>query len=192
VLFGKELWHLGAAGAWEKLVMPREGKERLVAKSIAWMGDQMMIVAHGIILSTKKPPKVLDLSAPDDGAAPPPKEEDAKKVTFGRVGPPTAGCKSLFAVLYKLSRVAPPDFDFPLTREALKGHGEFADVRFAETEDGGSRYLVAYVPSLKKGQKLVTLVRDKVKSSSPQLLCGEPPKTNRTIEIDLRTGALKK
>lgn len=192
VRFGKDLWHLGANGVWEKLVMPREGKVRLVAKSVAWMGDQMMIVADGALLSTRKPPKVLDLAAVGDDGAAPAKKEEVKKVAFGRVGPPTASCKSLFVVLYKLSRVAPPDFDFPLTREALKGHTELSDVRFAETEDGGSRYLVAHVPNLEKGQKLVKLVRDKVKSSAPQLLCGEPPKTNRTIEIDLRTGAIKK
>lgn len=194
VRFGEELWHLGAGGAWEKLTMPRDGQTRYSAASVAWMGSEVIIVARGggesMLVSSKKPAQVLDLAAVESGGTA--KKEVAKKTAFGRVGPPTAGCKSLFAVLYKLSRVAPPDFDFPLTRAALKGHTEFSDVRFAETEDAGVRYLVAHVPNLKQGQKLLALVREKVKGSAPQLLCGEPPKTNRTIDIDLRTGELRK
>jgi uncharacterized protein (DUF736 family) len=65
-------------------------------------------------------------------------------------------------------------------------------VRFAETEDGGSRYLVAFVPNPRLGRQLVALLTEKVKGSKPQLLCGDPPQTNRALEIDLRTGALKK
>jgi hypothetical protein len=95
-------------------------------------------------------------------------------------------------VLYKLSRVAPKDYDFPLTRAALKGHPEYADVRFAETEDAGSRYFVAFVPDFAKGRSLTKLIVDKVQGAKPQLLCGEPPQVNREIGIDLATGAIKK
>ncbi|MFT3769007.1 MAG: hypothetical protein QM820_26505 [Minicystis sp.] len=197
VRFGKVLWHLGPNDAWEKVSLPRApGAERSVVEGMVWVGGDLMMIVSGDALkgnglvSSKKPEKVLDLSAEEAGGAQ--KKEAEKKVAFGRVGPPTAGCKNLFVVLYKLSRVAPPDFDFPLTREALKGHTEFADVRFAETEDGGSRYLVAFVPNLKRGQKLLGLVADKVKNAKPQMLCGEPPRTNRVINIDLRTGELKK
>src|SRR5262249_25616254 len=152
------------------------------AESVAWLSSgNMMIVAQGdgetALLAGVKPDKVLDASAePAAGAKAPP-----KAVAFGKGGPPPARCQSPFAGLYKLSRVAPPDFDFPLTREAVKGHTELSDVRFAETEDGGSRYLVAFVPNLGRGQKLVALVRDKVNGARPQLLCGEPPKINRTL-----------
>jgi hypothetical protein len=191
--FGEDLWHLTSAGTWEKAILPKDGdKQRLAAESVHWLGDEMLILARGpasmdmALFGSKKADKVLDLAA-GEGDAP-----AAKAPAFGRVTPPTPGCKSLFVVLYKLSRVAPPDFDFPLTREALKGHTELADVRFAETEDGGTRYLVAFVPSFARGQKLVKLVEAKVQSSRPQMLCGEPPRTNREIKIDLRTGALVK
>lgn len=194
--FGEALWHLGAGGSWEKAVLPKaEDGKRYVAQRLAWMGDEMLIVAardaspDNVLLSSKKHDKVVDLGADVPLEA---RKPDAKRRAFGRVGPPVAGCQSLFVVLYKLSRVAPKDFDFPLTREALKGHTEYEGVRFAETEDAGSRYFVAFVPDLGKGRGLVKLVGEKVAGSKPQLLCGEPPQVNRKIEIDLRTGAIKK
>ncbi|APR80052.1 Hypothetical protein A7982_05399 [Minicystis rosea] len=194
VRFGPDLHHLEASGAWVKIALPRAPSgERMMASHISFPAGEMMIVAANekntdtMLLGLHKPEKVLDLNAEEGG-----QKETAKKVAFGRVGPPTASCKNLFVVLYKLSRVAPPDYDFPLTREALKGHTEFSGVRFAETEDSGSRFLVAFVPDLKQGQKLLALVQSKVPSARPQLLCGEPPKTNRILDIDLRTGALKK
>jgi hypothetical protein len=191
--FGDELWHLGAAGAWEKAVLPRDAEGTpMRPRWVAWLDGEMLIGAQGsplagdYLLSSRKPDKVLDLTRRDGDASP------VKRTAFGRVRPPSAECGNLFVVLYKLSRVAPPDFDFPLTRAALKGHTELSDVRFAETEDAGTRYLVAFVPALSRGKALVDLIKQHVKGSSPQLLCGEPPKTNRTIEIDLRTGAIKK
>jgi hypothetical protein len=194
-IYGEQLWHFTAAGAWEQAVLPRDGQgAKMTPEWVTFLDGEMLIGAHGsaggdnYLLSSKKPDAVLDLTPRDGDAA----AKEAKRTAFGRVGPPTAGCKNLFVVLYKLSRVAPPDFDFPLTRAALKGHTELSDVRFAETEDAGTRYLVAFVPSLKRGKALADLVKEKVQGSSPQLLCGEPPKTNRAIEIDLRTGAIKK
>jgi hypothetical protein len=189
--FGDDLWHLDAGDTWEKAILPPDGAGKpMVADSVEWpsSGGMLILVGGSGVLGSVKPGKVLDLDVeqPAGAAAP------AGSAAFGHVGPPTPGCKSLFAVLYKLSRVAPPDFDFPLTREALKGHAEFSDVRFAETEDGGTRYLVAFVPSLARGQKLLGLLRDKVQGARPQLFCGEPPKQNRALSIDLRTGALKK
>jgi hypothetical protein len=190
---GATLWHRDAAGSWERALLPRgAGKERMVAASLHWVDGELLIIADdnagAVLLGARKPEKVLDLDADEGTAAKAPEP----KGPLHRVGPPVPGCKSLFVVLYKLSRVAPKDFDFPLTREALKGHTEYEGVRFAETEDAGSRYFVAFVPDLGKGRSLVKLIGDKVAGSKPQLLCGEPPQTNRKIEIDLRTGAIKK
>lgn len=198
-----ELWHLDAAEKWESVPLP-EGRDgqALVPESVAWHGGEMFVVgrdeqAKVSLLSTKKRDRVLDLAAVDTGGGAsdtPPSTGEAKREeqAFGRVTPATAACKELFVVLYKLAKVAPPDYDFPLTRQALKGHTELADVSFAETEDGGRRYFVAFVPDFKKGRALVELVEEKVQGATPQLLCGKPPKQNRAVRIDLRTGEIVK
>lgn len=193
---GDELWHLGAAGAWEKAILPRDdSRARFVADRVFWQKGALLIVARSssngesALFGSVKPDTVLDLAVDEQGAA---AKAPPAATAFGHVAPPTAGCKSLFVVLYKLSRVAPADYDFPVTRDALKGHTELDGVRFAETEDGGTRYLVAFVPSLARGQRLLEVVRAKVQGARPQMLCGEPPKTNRTLKINLRTGALEK
>jgi hypothetical protein len=193
--------HLGAAGTWENVPLPgAEDGSALVPESVAWHEGEMFVVASHAqsevaLLSTMKRDKVLDLATVDTGfGGSPSAEGDPKREehAFGRVTPATAACKELFVVLYKLAKVAPPDYDFPLTRQALKGHTEFSDVSFAETEDGGRRYFVAFVPDFKKGRALVELVEDEVKGATPQLLCGKPPKQNRSVRIDLRTGELVK
>ncbi|MDC3958679.1 hypothetical protein [Polyangium jinanense] len=166
---------------------------------ILFRGDEILVPARAggqvTVLSTKKPTKVLDLDAPDEPAegAPPPRPAPKTELhAFSRITPGTPGCKELFVVLYKLAKVAPPDYDFPLTRAALKGHTELSSVKFAETEDAGRRYFVAFVPSFSIGQKLVKTVQEGVKNSTPQLLCGKPARTNRDIRIDLRTGEIVK
>jgi hypothetical protein len=183
--FGDDLWHLPAAGEWARVPLPKEAP---VPERLAWTSSGTMIVrvsgeAGTALLSSAKPDQVIDLAQ-----APQPTE---RRAPFAIVTAPTPQCESLFVILYRLSRVAPPDFDFPLTRAALKGHTELGDVRFAETEDGGRRYLVGFVPSLKAGKALLDLVRDKVQGAHPQLLCGKPP-VKRRLSIDLRTGALVK
>jgi len=143
-----------------------------------------------VVLVDRKPDAVVDLAQPPTGAPPPNIPADAP--AWGRVSAASSACKELFVVLYRLSRVAPADYDFPLTRAAVKGHTELADVRFAETEDGGQRYLVGFVPTLDRGKRLMDLVRSKVAGASPQMLCGAPARTLRALSIDLRTGELAK
>jgi hypothetical protein len=88
----------------------------------------------------------------------------------------TQGCENPFAMLYKLSRVAPRDYDFPATKKALEGQPELAAGRFSEVEALGDRYLVVQFPGagavLKLG-RLVKLVEKQVQGSKPQLLCAD-------------------
>lgn len=192
-LVGDDLWHLGAQETWEKSILPKgsDGK-RLVADRLLWHDGEMLIVARGAtesaLLGTVQPEKVLDLAAETETYH----IKAEAHAAWKQAKPFTRGCKDGFVVLYKLSRVAPPDYDFPLTRDALKGHTELSDVRFAEGEDLGTRYLVAFVPSPAKGQKLIKLVEAKVQNARPQMLCGSPPKINRELKFDLRTGVLVK
>lgn len=206
---GDALLHLGADDRWEKVPLPRLDGRIPVPESVDWLGPADMVVValnpdrqETYLLRTGAPGSVLDYEAAvtalrdrqDAGesepaaAAPTAQEPPAS----GRVTPGTPACQELFVVLYKLSKVAPPDYDFPLTRAALKGHTELEGLEFAETQDGGRRYFVAFAPSFDKARKLAEVVRKGVKGSTPQVLCGRPPQVNRALRIDLRTGALVK
>jgi hypothetical protein len=108
------------------------------------------------------------------------------------VTPATPSCAQPFVVLYRLSRVAPPDYDFPATREALKGRTDLAGIRFAETLDLGRRYLVGFAPTFAAGQRLVDAIAAKIPSARAQILCGKPAQEVRQVRWDLATGNPKK
>ena len=181
-------------GPWERVSLPSRDSEGQPATytpdRLVWVDDEAMIVSDpedehrasgAALLRTRKPASVMRPSEASQG----------NSVGITRVLPATAACKDTFVLLYKLARTAPADYDFPLTREALKGHTDLGAARLAETEEAGRRYLVAFVPSLALGQKLVKVVSDKVPSSRPQLLCGKP-KVKRPLQLDFRTGNLVK
>lgn len=96
-------------------------------------------------------------------------------------------CTSIFVLLYGMTRSTPKNYDYPLTRAALKGHTEFRDVVFAETEDVGKHYFGAFVPDYRLARELVKLVATKVPGTKPIALCRNP-KQIRTLELDLATG----
>jgi hypothetical protein len=100
-------------------------------------------------------------------------------------------CQSIFVLLYGMTRTTPKDYDYPLTRAALKGHPEFATVTFAETVDRGEHYFGAFIPDFELGQKLLAVVRKSVKDSKPVMLCRHPKKV-RLLEFDLKTGVVTK
>lgn len=96
-------------------------------------------------------------------------------------------CPTNLVVLYGFTKLTPPDYDFPLTRKAIKGHTELAGTRFVVAEDGGQRFFTAIVPSVAIGRKLVALIEREVQGSKPQLLCADPVIV-RELRIDLRSG----
>ncbi|MEP7125441.1 MAG: hypothetical protein ABJE95_31200 [Byssovorax sp.] len=108
------------------------------------------------------------------------------------ITPATPSCAQTFVVLYRLSRVAPPDYDFPATRDALKGRTDLAGIRFAETLDLGRRYLVGFAPTFAAGQRLVEAISAKIPSARAQILCGKPAQEVRQVRWDLATGTPKK
>jgi hypothetical protein len=106
--------------------------------------------------------------------------------------PASAGsprCPQNLVILYGFTRVTPDDYDFPLTRQALKGHTELSPVRFVVTRDLGKKYLAAIPPSFPMGQKLVNLIEKEVKGSKPQIVCAVP-EIVRELKVDLKTGAI--
>lgn len=111
----------------------------------------------------------------------------AKK--FARPGSPR--CASNLVLLYAFSKVTPADYDFPLTRKAIRGRKEYEGTRFVVVQDGGKKFFSALMPTFELGQKLVKLIEKEVPNSRPQLLCAEP-EIQREVKIDLATGNVVK
>jgi len=99
--------------------------------------------------------------------------------------------QQIYVMLYATTKFTPKDYDYPLTRAALKGHAEFKDLVFAETEELGRHYFGAFVPefNLELARSLVKVVQTGVKGSKPVALCRNP-KQLRILGIDLATGAV--
>ncbi|HEY3498482.1 MAG TPA: hypothetical protein VGK73_27515 [Polyangiaceae bacterium] len=117
---------------------------------------------------------------------PTPQEFARKEQAYRLPGPPVDWCTTPFVLLYTLGKKAPADYDYPSTRAALKGQKQFAieGVEFVEFERMGRRYFGARVPDFSLGKKLMTLVKEKVPGSTPELVCHDPP-TLRKLTVDL-------
>jgi hypothetical protein len=111
--------------------------------------------------------------------------DDKKRVTRAR--PASPDCKTNVVVLYGFTKVTPDDYDFPLTRKALKGKKQFADVKFAVTREAGQKFFVGLTDSFTRGRALADVIRKDVQGSSPQVVCAEPELV-RELKIDLATG----
>ncbi len=100
-------------------------------------------------------------------------------------------CKTNLVVLYGFTKVTPDDYDFPLTRKAIKGHTELSGVRFVVSKDYGRKFFSGLAPSFDVAKKLAKLIEKEVKGSKPQIVCAEP-EILRELAIDLKTGEVKK
>jgi hypothetical protein len=161
--------------------------------SLATDGEGVVWVSAGTTLF-RTPKKVGEKSvvastpakpdaAPSGGGA---NSAPARKF-FKSPRPPGPLCPSNLVVLYGFTKVTPDDYDFPLTRKALKGHTEYDKARFVVAKDGGQKFFSAIVPDAKAGRRLVDLIQKEVKGSKPQLVCAEP-EIVREVKIDLKSG----
>jgi len=98
-------------------------------------------------------------------------------------------CENNLVVLYGFTKVTPVDYDFPLTRKALKGHTQFRQVQFAVTEDNGKKYLTGAAPNFDVAKKLMKHIEKGVKGARPTIVCVKP-KVIRAFPLNLRTGEL--
>lgn len=172
-----------AGGAWVDVPTPRAGKyETRIAASKIWVrapGDEWIVGAyesrHVILHSGPATPnaELPDLETMEN-----------KVADLAMPTPLTPLCYRPFALLFTLSKVAPPDFDYPATREALKGHTEFADAQFIEFKRLDKRFMGAFVSDVDMGKKLVELIKKKVPNSTPQLVC-HAPRPTRELNMDL-------
>jgi hypothetical protein len=100
-------------------------------------------------------------------------------------------CESIYVQLFAFVKTTPDDYDFPLTRQALKGHKDLAGATFVVTRDRGNKYFGAFVPDLALARKLAGVVQKGVKDASPEILCAQPEKV-RDLAIDFETGDVKR
>jgi hypothetical protein len=159
--------------------------------------DVWLLVPQGgrtFVYRTKKDaPALAELTLPNPQEAIYARQEkkaaaaEARRLVFAKAW--TKSCETPFVLLYTLAKTAPADYDFPSTRDALKGHPELAGSSFVEFSRGGKRFFGAAVPSGAIGQKLVDAVKGKVPGSTPQLVC-DAPTPERTLTIDLVTGKI--
>lgn len=172
--------------AWEHAPLP----DGVKAQDVAVGSDgAVWVVAGGAILKHGGEGEAAD-AAPEPIAlqkGPPPKPRT--NWPFPQPGGPK--CPQNLVVLYTFSKTTPDDYDFPLTRKALKGRTEFSPARFVVTRDMGQRFLAAFVPSWELAKKLQERIKTDVKGSTPQIVCAEP-EVVRELKLDLKTGEIVK
>lgn len=183
-------------GSWSIIAIPSSdgAPRRHVVTGLTARGNHVWVAAsdpthrnEAVLAWTGEPPEALSrIHAEGDGWAPmqiATRDLDRPKIA-------AEGCKSVFALFYGITKYAGPDYDFPKTREALKGKPKFATARFVKTDVGGQQFFGAFAKDLKQGKELIDLVAKDVEGSAPQLLCHEP-KVIAELGIDFATGNSK-
>lgn len=176
---GDSVWQKPKGTDWRQLTMPR-GVEAL---DIFAPDDTQVFVGTGTALYALAAPsevKQLDLEWAQQPA------RSFKLPTAAR-----ADCKQPYAMMYAFTKVTPDDYDFPLTRKAVKGQTWLEGTRFVVTEENGKKYFGALPTDYATGQKLVALIQKQVKGAMPALLCADP-KVVRELPIDLNTGEVRR
>lgn len=173
---GGSVWRRPRGGAWTAVALPEGASVNYVVAGSAsdlWAVDQQRT---SLKVYGAKPPRWPFVIGAPTGEAP-------------KAVPATAGCDSPFVLMYTVNpSTAGTDYDFPLTRAALKGHTELAGTAVVLTEHW---QLGAYVPSIEMGEKVAGLIRDNVKGQKPQVICAKP-RVRVEVPINLETGELRR
>lgn len=187
------VYHRPAGGVFQRVPFPSGLSSKLQPAAIVSYGGQIWVEA-GLDRSDVKEGEAkafLFRTRPLESVVDFTNLSTKGQVLAGDLRPVTPDCDKVFVVLYTLSEDAPPEYDFPATRKALAGHSEFEGTRFVETDDGQRRYFGAFVKNVEMGNTLSGVIRKSMPTARPQVLCGEPPRVRRTLNIDLKTGQLK-
>jgi hypothetical protein len=188
------LWHRTADGQWHELGMPKYVPQPGAQPQLFEPTDISVTGSEDIWLSGLLNGDTVAIAhnRPSSTVTTIPPEEESRlaREEYEPPRPATRACETIFAKLYTLSKTAPPNFDFPLTREALKGHREFSGLDFIEAESLGRRFFGVMARNFDEGVKLVDVIRKGVKGSSPVLLCRKPYHVTRHIRFDLATGKM--
>jgi hypothetical protein len=184
--------HVLRDGTWRLLALP-DGRTkfdlRLGDTSLwAFAGDHLTgLQVYKYLLPNEQAPKAGSLVGDEAVAGAPAPAANATAFSTRPGGPK---CDTNVVVLYGFTKVTPADYDFPLTRKAIKGHSELSGVSFAVTEERGKKYFVGRTPSFDKAAKLAKVIESGVQGSKPQIVCSEPT-VLRELSIDLATGNVK-
>ena len=181
------LWQLTPEGtfrrqgdAWARVAPLRfEGKDVQIDEVFPGAQGELWATAGGVLWHSEKPTEQLITLEYEPG------QEQRGTISIPRAA--DWACNDIFVLMYGMTKVTPKNYDYPLTRKALKGHTEFASAEFAETEDGGRHYFGAFVQELDLARKMASIVESKVPGSKPQVLCVKP-RVVRRLKIDMRTG----
>ncbi|MFO0757685.1 MAG: hypothetical protein U0359_14405 [Byssovorax sp.] len=165
---GKALYSLDRDDAWHPVTLPPGVGE---FSSLEAVGDRWVMRFNGtgadqdqlFVEGASGPPLTID--NPDTAVSP-----------IALVRPLTSYCEHPFAVLYKLAKTAPKDYDFPATKKALENNPRLSAGRFSEIAALGDRFLIGRYEgprAVEQLGELVKLVEKKVQGSKPQLLCAD-------------------
>lgn len=175
-----------SGGEWTR-VTAEDGQGAL---TLLWDGKTVWATAtrkqEGTVLyqlhlpGTPTPPKQDTTALKDD----PRPEPTLAPMVMTAPGPK---CQKHVVVLYGFTKVTPADYDFPLTRKAVKGHTELGGVEFAVTLDRGQKYFVGITPSFDKAFALKGVIEKGVSGSKPQVVCADP-QVIRKLGLDLTSG----
>lgn len=95
-------------------------------------------------------------------------------------------CKTPFVYLYEVSSKNEKNFTYPSTRKALSSFPEVGAIGLVEFEDSYRKRLGITVTSKAQGEAVIAHLRETMKEESPRLICYEPLKDARKIDMDAK------
>jgi hypothetical protein len=183
---GADLFRRDRLGGWTRAAFPKDVGPLQFEGMYATSCD-VVYVAGGLTVETSvivssREGRILD-EAPDGGPAG--ASEAAPIADAGSAKPAalSSGCASPFVVLFGLGKSAPPDYDYPATRDALAGWPERAKYRFVEYRYRGQRMFGARAPDQAAAEALADRIRDRVKGSKPAPACYAPAELIREVSF---------
>jgi hypothetical protein len=108
-----------------------------------------------------------------------------------KMEPWSAGCTAPFIVMFQIAQLAPADYTYPATRDAMKDAPIAKKVTFIEYTDDGSgkdellprRWLGVRVKDKADGDAFIAQIKKGAKGMAPQLMCFEPKKVLRVLDF---------
>lgn len=95
-------------------------------------------------------------------------------------------CSTPFVYLYEVSSKNEKNYSYPGTRKGLSSFAEVDSITLVEFEDGYKRRLGIKVTSKAQGEAVIAHLRETMKEESPRLMCFNPPKEARKIDMDAK------
>ncbi|WP_437978588.1 hypothetical protein WMF11_19800 [Sorangium sp. So ce295] len=185
---GVELFRWNKEGVYTRATFPKG--QGLSSTGMAAASADVVYLAgstsnvRSVILSSR--PGKLSFPSDAPGAAGPDAGAPAAQDAGAASAPPAALssiCASPFVILFAVSKSAPPDYDYPATRDALSGWADGSKYRFIEYSHRGQRMLGASAPDAARAEALAARLRERVKGASPAVACFSPAEVLREVRL---------